>query len=865
MLNKLFLVLFLLIGIAGISQSVTFTNVSDNFEVEHSFGVGSQFGGGVSFVDFDQDGFDDLTFTTNEPFNMSFYSNDGTGLMYNFVPTDFLNDGNTKHPLWADIDNDGDYDLFVSANDTGNRLYLNNGNLELEDITEVSGLDLPSIDNNSFGSVFADFNKDGNLDLYIVNRTLDGYLQPPHNLMHFGNGDGTFDNVGIETNTQDGNKASLATVAFDYDSDGFDDVYVAQDKFDGNTMLKNETGAYFSDTSSESESLIYLDGMNADVADVDNNGFLDIYVTASVTGSVLMMNNGDGTFTEEALERGCKMLGEAGWGASFVDIDNDSDLDLFVSAAAFSIAYCDNLFINDGTGYFTEADASYGLESVPLDYSFGNMFGDINNDGFPDLAVSNQYTPSILWQNSGNENNWLKYKLEGTVSNRDATGSYLDFYLDGVSYLRSTHCGQGFLSQQSYTKIFGMGAAESVDSLSIHWPNGYTDWYYDLTPDSLYHFTEGETTSLSFDFSNGASLCEGESTEISTSGDYVQIVWNGESMAPAYVVNEAQTVSVEVTYEFGIVQNYEIEIESAGEGFELLAINGLTICPGEIESQVEFSVQSGNVFELFIDETLSDLNATLALGEYGLSILDAEGCVIEEQFEVSHSQEPEFEINTDNVLCFGEDNGSISLLIEAAEPFSFTLDDNEASLFTPFLTAGDYMLNVVDGNNCSYDEVITILEPEQLSVVLSSEPDYGANEGSVTAEISGGTSPYTFNEEAVTELSDLSQGFYDVEICDANNCCLEDEIEVEFTIGIEEKIKEQLILYPNPTDGEITLANYSGGVESLKLVDALGKLVFFHVVNVSSSSVTINIEHLPIGMYFLKSTTEGISFEINKK
>jgi hypothetical protein len=169
MLNKLFLVLFLLIGIAGISQSVTFTNVSDNFEVEHSFGVGSQFGGGVSFVDFDQDGFDDLTFTTNEPLNMSFYSNDGTGLMYNFVPTDFLNDGNTKHPLWADIDNDGDYDLFISANDTGNRLYLNNGNLELEDITEVSGLDLPSIDNNSFGSVFADFNKDGNLDLYIVN------------------------------------------------------------------------------------------------------------------------------------------------------------------------------------------------------------------------------------------------------------------------------------------------------------------------------------------------------------------------------------------------------------------------------------------------------------------------------------------------------------------------------------------------------------------------------------------------------------------------------------------------------------------------------------------------------------------------
>ena len=865
MLNKLFLGLFLFIGITGIPQSVTFTNVSGNLEVNHSFGGGSQFGGGLSFVDFDQDGFDDLTFTSNESLNMSFYSNEGTGLMSNFEPIGFFNDGNTKHPLWADIDNDGDYDLFVSANETGNRLYLNNGNLELEDITATSGLDLPSIDNNSFGSVFADFNKDGNLDLYVVNRTLNGDLMPPHNLMHYGNGDGTFENVGIQTNTQDGNKASLATVAFDYDGDGLEDVYVAQDKFHGNTMLKNATGTYFSDTSSESESLIYLDGMNADVADVDNNGFLDIYVTASATGSILMMNNGDGTFTEEALERGCKMLGEAGWGASFVDIDNDSDLDLFVSAAAFSIAYHDNLFLNDGAGYFTEADASYGLESVPVDYSFGNMFGDINNDGFPDLAVSNHYAPSILWQNSGNENNWLKYKLEGTVSNRDATGSYLDFYLDGVPYLRSTHCGQGFLSQQSYTKIFGMGAAESVDSLSIHWPNGHTDWYYDLAPDSLYNFTEGETASLSFDFSNGASLCEGESTEISTSGDYVQIVWNGEAMAPTYVVNTAQTVSVEVTYEFGVVQTYEIEIENAGEGFELLAINGLSICPDEIESQIEFDVQSGNIFELFIDETPSALNPTLALGEYGLSIVDAEGCVIEEQFEVGHSQEPEFDITIDNVLCFGEDNGSISMLIEAAEPFSFTLDENETSLFTPSLTAGDYLLNVVDGNNCSYDLVISILEPEQLSVVFNSEPDYGANEGSITAEIFGGTSPYTFNEEAVPELSDLGQGFYDVEICDANNCCVEDEVEVEFTIGMEEKEKEELILYPNPTDGEITLVNYQGGVETLKLVDALGKLVFFQVVNVSSAGVIINFEHLPKGMYYLKSTTEGMTFEINKK
>ena len=865
MLKKLFLGLFLFSRVFGISQSVTFTNVSDNFEVDHSFGGGSEMAGGVSFVDFNQDGVDDLTFTSNETLNMSFYANDGTGLMFKYLPTDFVNEGNTKHPLWADIDNDGDYDLFISANETGNRLYRNNGNGDLVDITEDSGLDLPSIDNNSFGSVFADFNKDGNLDLYIVNRTLDGYLLPPHNLMHYGNGDGTFDNVGIQTNTQDSYQAPFCPIAFDYDGDHFEDIHIAQDKGYGNTMLRNIDGATFENASELSNTNIDMDGMNGDVADLDGNGFLDVFITNTANGAKLIMNNGDGTFTEEGLERGVKVAGEAAWGGVFVDVDNDSDLDLFVSMGSFSTTWHDNLLLNDGTGYFTEADESYGLESVPLDYSFGNMFGDINNDGFPDLAVSNQYTSSILWENSGNDNNWLKYKLEGTVSNRDATGSYLNFYLDGAVHLRSTHCGQGFISQQSYTKIFGMGSSELVDSLSIHWPNGHTDWYYDLAPDSLYNFTEGETASLTFDFSNGSLLCEGGSTEISTIGDYEQILWNEESMAPTYVANTSEVVSVEVTFEFGIVQTFEIEIEDAGEGFELLGINGLIICPTETESQLEFDVLSGTDFELLIDELPSTLNPTLELGEHSLRIISSLGCLIEEQFEVSHSQEPVFDIVTDDVLCFGEDNGSISLMINAAEPFSFTLDDNETSLFIPSLTVGDYFLNVVDGNNCSYDEVITISEPEQLYVLLDSEPDFGNSEGLITAEISGGVSPYILNDEAVTQLTELNQGFYDVEICDANNCCVEEEIEVEFLIGAEEKENESIILYPNPTEGEIILSNYTGELESLKMIDALGKQVSFQVLNVSFAGVTLNIEHLPVGIYYLKSLTEGLSFEINKK
>ncbi len=860
---SIFVLLFCFSGLLN-AQNVTFQNVSHYLEVPHTFGDGSEMAGGVSFVDFDQDGFDDLTFTTNDGNDMSFYINDGTGNMMKWVFPGVDNDGNTKHPLWADIDNDGDYDLFISANESGNRLYLNHGDLNLEDITETSGLDLPSVDNNSFGSVFADFNKDGNLDLYIVNRTLNGNYLPEHNLMNYGNGDGTFNNVGVQTNTQDSFQAPFCPIAFDYDKDGFEDIYIAQDKSYGNTMLRNLDGFSFDDTSETSDSDIIMDGMNGDVADLDGNGYLDIFITNTSEGAVLLMNNGDGTFTDEALERGVKVPGEAAWGGIFVDIENDGDLDLFVSMGSFSTTWHDNLLINDGTGFFTEADSQWGLESVPVDYSFGNMFGDINGNGFPDLVVSNHYANSLLWRSSGNENNWLKYKLEGTVSNRDGIGSYLNFYYGGVPQLRSTHCGQGFLSQQSYTKIFGLGTKESSDSLSVLWPSGHVDWYYDLVSDSTYQFLEGETIELSLEFTNGSDLCPGESTEISISGDYEQVLWNGDTEAPTYTVNSAQTVTAEITYEFGIVQSYEIEIGDAGIGFELMGINGLTICPGEIEDQVEIVVQSDNPFELFIDETLSDLTPSLEIGEHSIRVVDSSGCIIEEQFSIVYSQDPEFNIVTDDVLCFGEDNGSIALLIEAAEPFNFTIDQAETGLFVSSLAANDYLLNVVDGYNCSFDSLITISEPEVLSVIFNSGPDQGSNEGSISVEVSGGSAPYTLNGDALTELQGLAQGFYDVEICDANNCCVEDEIEVEFTIGMEEKEKELLVLYPNPTPGEITIQNFTGKISDLVLMDALGKEVNYSVTAQTDNQVVINLAHLTTGKYYLKNLKDSTTFEINK-
>ncbi len=213
-------------AISVVNHSISFTNISDSLNEPHVYSDSGFAGGGLSFVDFNLDGYDDISLTTSDDDKMYFYSNNQQG-GYERVYLSGIDDrGNTKQVLWGDIDNDDDYDLFISANDTGNKMYLNMGDLHFLDITTSCGMNRSSIHNNSFGSVFADFNKDGNLDLYAVNRTI-GTNIPIGNSMLYGVGDGTFTDVSIVTNSHDSFQAPFSPIVFDYDKDGYEDIYIS--------------------------------------------------------------------------------------------------------------------------------------------------------------------------------------------------------------------------------------------------------------------------------------------------------------------------------------------------------------------------------------------------------------------------------------------------------------------------------------------------------------------------------------------------------------------------------------------------------------------------------------------------------------
>jgi len=401
-------------------------------------------GRAAAWGDFDGDGLDDLHVTRAGESNL-LYRNLGDGGFADASadPIDLI--GHSQGAFWADIDNDDDLDLFVTlTNGEGNRLFRNDGG-------SFSDISTPELAGSAYssGAAWGDYDADGLLDLYIVNVYAADKL--------FRNeGGGAFSDATAAPMGDAGFGRSAVWV--DYDADGDQDLYLVRST--ANRMYRNEGGSGFTriSTGALAEG---GDGYACAWGDYNNDGDLDLYL-ANQSSNTLLRNDGGGAFSD-ATAAPLDDTGASRW-AGWADCDNDGRLDLFVANDGGN-----HLYRNLGDGFVETTDALLGDASNTV----GCAFSDYDLDGRVDLYMVNSNAPDRLVRNQNESgHHWIQVDLLGGDSNRGGVGASIRLSAGGVTLQRQAGVEAGYLSQGSLRSEFGLGTAETVDSLRVLWPSG---------------------------------------------------------------------------------------------------------------------------------------------------------------------------------------------------------------------------------------------------------------------------------------------------------------------------------------------------------------------------------------------------------
>ena len=522
-----------------IYSQINFNEVSNELNFNHFYFDGVS-GAGVSFVDFDNDGYDDISIPTNDDISILFFKNNGINLSP--INLNIIFPYQAKQILWIDFDNDFDNDLYITSFNGKNKLFRNNGFLEFEDVT--SELKLPDSISNSFGASWADINNDGYIDLLQTYRNPDSLINV---IKLYQNESGnSFKDITVSSGIAEYQKLPFCASFIDIDNDNFQDLYIANDKSSGNSMYYNNGNNTFLNISNTSNTGIEMDAMSVTVGDFNNDQFYDIYSTNLVEGSKMFVNNKDLTFNESASSLGISFNGE-GWGAQFEDFDLDGFEDLYVSGSlqgsnVISSAYYSNIF-----GKYFELNNPIGLVGDTVK-SYGNAVGDIDSNGLPDIVVLNNYpSRSFILKNtySGN-NNWLKVNLVGYDSNTDAIGSKVKLYSADFILSRTKFSTEGYISQNSGNLFFGISDNNIIDSIEVYWPSGIVDKLYNINPNQLLKVYEGSTLYPPKVYTKSSSICEGESLLLET-GFYTSYLWSNGSTSRSIEITDGGDYFVKVT------------------------------------------------------------------------------------------------------------------------------------------------------------------------------------------------------------------------------------------------------------------------------------------------------------------------------
>jgi len=814
---------------------------------------GTDWGNGASFFDFNHDGWDDLT-TANGDSTLQFFQNNGAGTLVELEINLPINDfAQVKAIVWVDYDNDGDSDLFISQ--YGGRLYLLNnlGNLNFTDVTAEAGISTGIY--NYYGVSFGDVNKDGYLDFYISK-----YYNPAVNpqaeyssVFYMNTGTGAFVDMTTASGLFQSPSPSFQSVFFDYNKDGYLDLFIIVDRVMWpNELFVNNGNGTFTEVSDLMGASVGIDSMCANLGDYDNDLDLDIYITDGVIGNVLLQNNYPNNFQNRAASAGVT-VNKICWGSNWLDADNDGWQDLFVATTIGLFTDAPNIILkNNSQDGFSDMSQAWGIgtDNSP---SMCNVIGDINNDGYFDYYNNNNYPSySELWQSETGENNFVSMTFEGTISNRDAVGTEAIVYFNNTHNLRLKQFGESYLAQNSGKEIVGVGSAEIIDSIIIHWPSGLVNKYFDLLPNNQYHFIESQSGFQQNELSTmDFTICPNQEI-ILDGGEGESWLWNNGYDGRFLSITEPGTYQVQITDQTGIVYlTNEINITEQQPPVTVVTSFNPT-CFNYSNGWVEFEyTYEENTLLYFNNEVILNSSSNLEAGIYEYALISQSGCSVSGVVELTEPEEFYADYVITEPAC-ANDLGQIEILnVAGGTPPYFTDFFGQDPSSVP---QGDYTFLILDNQGCPFVGEYQILSPESILLDLSSSPQIDDAPGLININAVGGTGnlEYFLNGESIGNSSSIEvlTGTYTITVVDENGCSLTDEIEVGFEVSVSE-IENQIILYPNPASNEFTLELQSSEVsKELFVYSAQGKLVYSKKIN--SFKTNVDASNWSEGIYLLK-------------